>query len=122
MAVQERSSSLANVEQMLSRLDEVYFRIKFFVGEDEVFINEALNKLQKVEGSLKCMQNTTNGVESFEVSNDSFGNSMMRPKPFFEKGTRSKFVSTSPFIRPRRAGKKNNAREARCFLLDSQDL
>ena len=34
MAVQERSSSLANVEQMLSRLDEVYFRIKSSVAQD----------------------------------------------------------------------------------------
>ena len=118
MAVQERSSSLANVEQMLSRLDEVYFRIKCFVGQDEVFIHEALNKLQKVEGSLKCMQNTTNGVESFEVSNDSFGNSMMRPKPFFEK---EKFRSTSPLF-VHKGLVKNNAREAKCFLLESQDL
>jgi hypothetical protein len=65
MAIQERYSLLATVEQHhLTKLGKVYF----------VSIKEAITQLENVVCSFKCTQGAPNETYKFTVSIDRFGN------------------------------------------------
>jgi hypothetical protein len=109
MLVQEGSSStILTLEEDQRNFDKEINHLKELVGNDPILLKAATTHLKKVNRSLKCKQGVSNECYKFATSNDGFGNSVKRSKPFFERFARSsKSVEKPSFDRPQKAIRKS---------------
>ena len=95
--IEETEGSQNSKKRRFKRCRDVIQEIEDFVDQHERLMDAYFDGLKRLKGQLKCMQATSSEVHSassFTKVDDGFGNSLLRSKPFFEKGHKRSNITT----------------------------
>ena len=113
--------SKSKVDMYLTKIQEIHERIVASMDNNEIYLSNYMERLQKYEGAYKASmaQSSETLVDQFKVLDDGFGKSLKRLKPFcehFSKKKRSNIGSTSldSFILPSKVKRVSMQEQLNC--------
>ena len=109
------------MDMYLTKIQEIHERIVASMDNNEIYLSNYMERLQKYEGAYKASmaQSSETLVDQFKVLDDGFGKSLKRLKPFCEHLSKKKrsnigSISLDSFILPSKVKRVSMQEQLNC--------